>query len=92
MDLVWILTQTLQLAKWIFETTRKIDHCSHMLEIEFHHHVGLTAWQGLGESYKSLTWKQNMSLWLFESGQVFDPLPNVAQVPAGSGYEYDQGS
>lgn len=68
------------------------DHCSHMLEIEFHHHVGLTAWQGLGESYKSLTWKQNMSLWLFESGQVFDPLPNVAQVPAGSGYEYDQGS
>ena len=68
------------------------DHCSHVLEVEVHHHTGLTAWQGLRESSKSLTRKQNMSLWLFESGDVFVPLPNVAQVPAGSGYEYDQGS
>ena len=29
-----------------------------------------------------------MSLWLFESGEVFDPLPNTAQMPAGSSYEH----
>lgn len=43
---------------------------------------------GLGERYKSLTWKQNMSLRLLESREVFDPLPNVAQKPAGSSYEH----
>lgn len=37
-----------------------------------------------------MTWKQNMSLWLFES-EVFDPLPNAAQMPAGSCCEYNQG-
>lgn len=64
------------------------DHCGHGLELELHPHTGLIAWQGLGERYKSLTWKQNMSLWLFESGEVFDPLPNMAQMPAGSSYEH----
>lgn len=29
-----------------------------------------------------------MSLRLFESREVFDPFPNVAQMPAGSSYEH----
>lgn len=42
------------------------------------------------ESYTSLRWKQNMSLWLFESEEMFDPLPNVDQMPAGFRYKLFQ--
>lgn len=45
----------------------------------------------LAESYESLTWKQNITLQLFET-EVFDPLPNVDQMPAGFRYECVLGS
>lgn len=66
------------------------DHHRHVLDRESPPH-----WvhgEVLAESYKSLTWKQNMSLWLFESEEVFDSLPNVHQMPAGFRYECVPGS
>lgn len=55
--------------------TKAADHPIHMLDLRVPHHIGFTAWRGLGESYKSLPWEQNMSLWLFGLGEVLDPCP-----------------
>lgn len=65
--------------------TKSTDHSW----TQFHLRTGLVPWRGQ-ESSKSLTWEQNLSVWLFEL--VFDHLPNVAQLSSGCEYKCVWGS